>query len=119
MENYYIPRGDAFNLPLTFTDNTDEDNPVPFDLTGYTVFMTVKYLWDESDNDDNAVIKKETSSHDDAANGITSFDLSATDTNQKIGEYKADIQIVGSTGTIDSTEEFRVHITNDVTKRTS
>lgn len=118
MEKICIPRGDAFNLPLTFTDETDTDNPVPFSLVGYTVFFTVKYKWDTSNNDDAALISKKTSSHDDAVNGETSFDLSETDTNLKTGEYKADIQIVKA-GIIESSDQFIVQIDEDVTKITS
>lgn len=119
MERFYVTRGDAFNLPITFTDNTDSENPIAFDLTGCTVFFTVKYLWDKSVNDDNAIISKSKSVHDDAVNGQTSFYLTSDDTDHECGTYKADMQLIDGSGNINSTEQFEFCIVEDVTKSTS
>lgn len=119
MQKIYIKRGDKATIPFEFTDYTDEDNPVPFSLTGYTVMFTVKYLWDNTANDDNAVIKKDQSVHSDAEGGITSIVLGKTETDVDVGEYKADIQIVDSSGNPSSSDDFKVIISNDITKRTS
>lgn len=108
-----IIKGDTSNITVTFTD----ENSTAIDLTGSTVFFTVKKAL--SDSDDNALIKKDITSHTDAVNGITEIILTPTDTSINSGSYKADLQIKNATGDIMSTEVGTVTVTQDVTIRTS
>jgi len=66
---------------------------VVYDLTGKTIFFTVKYLNDNADNDDDALIKKDITDHTTPESGISSLELSAIETNIPIGGYKYDMRI--------------------------
>jgi hypothetical protein len=86
--NFSIIRGDDKFYILTFTDDDTGD---PIDITGWTVKFTVKE--DLDDTDANAIIKKEVTSHFDAANGKTKVQLTHDDTDQAIRNYYYDIQV--------------------------
>jgi hypothetical protein len=68
----------------------DEDESL-VDITGDTVFFTVKNL--PSDTDESAVLKKTITSLTDALNGMTEIVLSATDTESLLGNYIFDVKI--------------------------
>jgi len=59
---------------LTFSKNSRAE-----DITGWTIYYTVKEKKEDSDND--AKIKKDITSHEDPTNGITLIELSTSDTN--------------------------------------
>jgi len=107
-----VKRGDSKTYTLTFKD---EDGNL-IDITGYTVFFTVKEKID--DNDDHAKIKKTITSHTDPTNGETQIQLSSSDTNL-IGNYLFDIQIKNTTNEIITIMEGLITFTKDVTQRTS
>lgn len=86
-------------------------------ITGYTIFFTVKENLDDSDSD--AKISKTVSSHTDPTNGATQITLSATDTNIDEGTYYYDFQMKTSGGTIQSTKRGILSVVQDVTVRTS
>ena len=111
--NLTIKRGDSKTYTLKFAD---EDNS-PIDITGWTVFFTMKANIDDVDND--AKIKKDITTHTDPTNGETEISLSATDTAQDIGSYVFDIQIKKSTGEIKTILEGIINVGKDVTQRTS
>ncbi len=80
-------RGDTFPITLTFTD----DAGTAVDITGYTVYFTMKRS--EEDADSAAVLAKTITTLTDPTNGITSFTLSAAEMKVLRGVYYYDIQI--------------------------
>ena len=101
--------GDSRTLNLDFA----------FDITGYTVFFTVKSKTDTATDDSSALIQKTVSSHTDAVNGQTSIDLTETDTRIDPGKYVYDIQAKDADGNISSTVAQDIEFVADITKRTS
>lgn len=105
-------RGDDTTLTITFTDETG----TAIDLTGKTVYFTVKKDSDLSKSDDtSAIIKKTITAHSDPILGKTVVTLSNTDTNQAIGFYWWDLQILSS-GKKASSLKGQLEIIQDVTK---
>ena len=72
--NLIINKKTTVNYELQFTDDG-----IVQDITGWTVYFTVKS--NISDLDANAVIAKVITTHSDATNGKTLIELSVTDTN--------------------------------------
>jgi hypothetical protein len=108
-----IFRGD--DLDITVQINDADGNGI--DLTGSTLFFTVKS--DLTDSDDNAAISKDITSHTDAVNGTTEINLSPTDTNISPGGYHYDLQLVDSSGTVITYGKGGFIVQADVTRRTS
>lgn len=110
-----IYRGDTETLNLNFTD----EDSATIDITDWVVFFTVKLKGDTAINDDNAILKKDVTVHDDPLNGKTSIDLTKVDTDIKIGSYEYDIQTKDSNGDITTivVDTFEIH--KDITKRTA
>jgi len=106
-------RGDDKTWNLNFTDA--DGNAI--DLTGSTIFFTVKS--NKTDQDSDAVISKDQSSHVDAVNGQTQIVLTNSDTNIKIGNYYYDFQLVDSTGLVTTVLSGIFKIKQDITVRTS
>jgi len=115
MADLELKRGDDRTIQLTYKDS--DGNAI--DITGYTVFFTVKSAIDNDTTDANAIISKTITSHSDPTNGITNIALTASDTNVTPGIYTADIQIKTGGGSISSSDRFSVSITGDVTRRTT
>ena len=109
-----LRRGDSATYRLQFNDGTN-----PIDITGYTVFFTVKRRNDYTSNDDLALIQKTVTSHTDAANGISDVVLSPVDTAIEVSIYKYDFQFKTPTGDISTVEIGEYEILDDVTKRTT
>jgi len=113
METLEIKRGDSEVLSLVFTD----ENGDAYNLTGGTVFFTIKYVFDIADNDDDALLQKSQSVHTNAAGGLTEITLTAANTRAlAVGQYKGDYQFVGSDNSVKSTETIKVKVLDDVTK---
>jgi hypothetical protein len=108
-----IKRGDTKTYTLTFK----KDDGTLIDITGYTIFFTVKTKIDDVDND--AVIKKTITTHSNPTQGETKIELSSTDTNQEAKSYVFDIQIKTNLTEIITILEGMITITKDVTQRTS
>ena len=70
----------------------DGDN-IAINLTGATVYVTVKTATDTSTDDSTALITKEITSHTDAVNGLTQFTFTKENTNLSTGTYLIDIKI--------------------------
>lgn len=89
------------------------------DLTGKTVFFTVKpILGDDDPADSEAVISKEITSHDNPTAGHTIIALSKDDTDITPGEYYYDIQIADGDA-ITSIPVRKLKVFADVTRRTT
>lgn len=104
-------RGDNYPLQIQVLKSDGE----PENLTGATVFFTVKRNF--QDPDSAALIKVETSVHTDPENGLTEFDLSTSNMDIE-GTFNYDVKIVLS-GQITSVEADKIIFTPHVTIRTS
>jgi hypothetical protein len=98
---------------------TSKSTGAAYDLTGKTVFFTMKLLSDDTANDDAAFIKKTITSHTNPTGGITTLALTTTDTNQTVGRYKCDIRIYSAGGVQLNSTKFFAAVEDIVTKRTS
>lgn len=108
-----VIKRDDIGFELTFTDV--DGNPI--DLTGATVFFTVKK--NKLDIDDDAVISKEITSFDAPTTGVALLELTAAETNISPRSYFFDVQLKNSDGKISSIQAGRFIISQDVTIRTS
>jgi hypothetical protein len=105
-------RGDSGRLDVTVTDASG--NPYP--LTGATLFLTVKSAL--TDADSAAVIRKEVAAHDNAAQGISHFDLATTD-NATAGTRYYDVQLKTSDNKVYTLFGGLWKVLADVTTRTA
>lgn len=113
MQTLQIVRGDDVTLTVTLK-NLDGD---PLNLTDGIVFFTVKHKL--SDDDAHALIKSETSSHTNAAAGITTITLTAAQTAITPGVYYYDLQVKDAELRIQSTLSGKIMVSQDVTLRTA
>ena len=109
-----INRGDAPDIPVEITYESDGS---AYNLTGKTVFFTVKNIGDTAANDDAALITKDIISHSAPTLGQTTISLTADNTNLAPGVYKYDIQIEGSDNKPISINQDKFIVNDDVTKR--
>ena len=103
----FIIRGDTYSIGLRLSG---------LDLTGTTVFFTVKPELTDDAGDTTAVISVEVTDHDDPTNGHTIIPLSASDTEVDPGEYYYDIQVKDG-DTITSIPARKCKVYADVTRR--
>lgn len=107
MDTIIIKQNSAENYPLIREDielrvKNDIDivlelidvNDNPIDLTGCKIILMVKEKL--SDSDVSAKLKKVVTSHTNALNGITTIELTDTDTNLTEGIYFYDITLITS-----------------------
>lgn len=113
MTTIEVIRGDDVSMSLTFRDNDGD----LIDITGYTVFFTVKDHLAKPDTE--ALIEKSTTSHTDPTNGQTTIELTSTDTDIDEGLYDYDFQLKTDTAKINSTPRGTFKVSRDVTIRTS
>jgi hypothetical protein len=105
-------RGDSGRLDVT----VKESDGTAYDLTGATLFLTVKNALTDADSD--AVIRKEVTSHDDAEEGESHFDLLTTD-NATAGTRFYDVQLKTSDSKIFTLFGGLWKVLADVTARTA
>ncbi|RLC49287.1 MAG: hypothetical protein DRH57_00260 [Candidatus Cloacimonadota bacterium] len=105
-------RGDTQIYELTITD----ENGNPVDITGATVWFTLKT--DKSLPDNEAVIQKVVTDHVDPANGKTKVVLTADETANLVPNtyYFYDFQIKFQNGDVFTLIADKVKILEDVTK---
>jgi hypothetical protein len=112
-------QGDDVSLDFTFKD---EDGSI-IDITGYTIFFTIKNqgtYQDDSDDSEALASVSGVGSGDEATSGqITITIPRATTELITEGEYVYDIQMKDTSGNIVSTNPGIVKVLADVTKRTS
>jgi hypothetical protein len=114
--NITIQRGVPIDITLSITDDTT--TPVSIlNLTGKTVFISVKDLSDNADNDNGAFITDKITVHSAPLLGQTEWSLTATDTLIPIGRYKADIRVYTAAGVYINTDIFNIEVVDIVTKR--
>lgn len=108
-----VYRGDDKYWNLNFTDSSGS----AIDLTGSTIFFTVKK--NRSDSDTNALIKKDVTSHLDAVNGKSRISLTNSDTAIDVGTYFFDIQLVDNASNVTTVVAGTFVVTQDITVRTA
>jgi len=113
MTELSVYRGDDKTWNLNFTDANGD----PIDLTGATVFFTIKV--NKTDKDSDAIISKDQSSHVDAVNGQTTISLTDSDTDVRVGNYHYDIQLVDSLGIVTTIVVGAFKVKQEVTTRIS
>lgn len=77
------------NINLSFTG---------VDLTGSTVYFTIKSAYDSDQADASAIIKKDITSHTNPTQGLTTITLLPADTSVAAGKYGYDIKLKKATG---------------------
>lgn len=105
-------RGDSGRLDVNVTDASGDG----YDLTGGTLFLTVKNAL--TDADAAAAIRKEVAAHDDAAGGESHFDLLTTD-NATAGTRYYDVQLKTSDNKVYTLFGGLWKVLSDVTTRTA
>jgi hypothetical protein len=89
-----IDRGQTYSATVTITEDGIAKN-----ISGYTLFFTVKKNTNDLDGDDvGAQIAKTITGHVTPASGITMISLTTSDTTMNPGTYIYDIKLKDSTG---------------------
>jgi C4-dicarboxylate transporter len=115
MADIEIIRGDTYNMPITFKN----DDGSVVNLTGTTIFFTVKPKGNSKSDDTDAVISKTITVHTDPTAGKSMLVLASSDTAIPNGEYAFDFQLKTLGGDIHSTAKGAFIVQNDITKRTT
>ena len=108
-----IKRGDTWSRTIYFED----EDGARIDITGWTIFLTVKE--NANDLDSAAKISKTITVLSNPTNGEAEIELTSTDTAQTIENYLFDIQVKTDDGEIYTVLEGVLTITQDITTRTS
>lgn len=106
-------RGDSWSRTLQFKNSGGS----PIDITGWTVFFTVKSS--PGSRDEDAVLQKTVTSHTNATGGLSAISCTAADTDNLQGDYYFDIQIKKSDGSIKTYLYGQIKFLEDTTRRTS
>lgn len=107
-----MPRGDTRTLSFTITENGSAKN-----ITGATIYFTVRNKLDDATSDSDAVLQKSQSSHSDAANGLSSITINPSDTNTLTPKsYVYDISLIESGGAVTSSDTGTFVLERDVTR---
>lgn len=107
-----VVRGDDHTIAVTFKD----ENGNPIDITGATVYFTIKRINDINDsNDTNAIVAKEVTSHTDASAGETEIVLTGSDLSVA-GLHKCDVQVKYADNTRNSIPSIYFEILPDITR---
>jgi len=109
----YVYKGDD----KTWTLNIKNSSGSAVDITGWTIFFTAKT--NKTDTDDNAIIKKEVSTHTNPTQGISSLTLTNSDTNVTAKTYWYDIQAVDGSNNVHTFGVGQFEVKQDVTTRVS
>lgn len=106
-----ITRNNDRSLKVTAKNKADGS---VHDITGWTIHFTVKKNADDKDSE--AIIRKEVTSHTNAAQGISHIVIDADDTKTKdVGFYVFDLLIVDSNGKRQSTQQGAFELLQEVT----
>lgn len=73
---------------------------LPFNITGYTFYFTIKDISDNVNNDNFALFTKTWTTHSDPTNGQTLLTATASEMDIPENTYKYDIQAKSATGEI-------------------
>jgi hypothetical protein len=108
-----IKRGDSWSRTLCFEYHPSH---ALIDITGWTIFFTVKTS--AEDPDSAAIISKIINTFSNPIGGEAELSLTPTDTNQEIRSYVFDLQVKTNNNEIYTVLEGLLTITQDVTQNT-
>jgi hypothetical protein len=106
-------RGDDLGINLEFKDTDD----VPIDITGWTIFLTLKRSRDQVDAD--AIVEMNVTNIPSPELGVVLITVPNTVTINFSGSYWYDIQIKKTDGTIQTITNGNIFFERDVTRRTT
>ncbi len=111
MMNISIKRNNDRSLRVVATNKSDGS---VHDITGWSIYLTVKKS--VHDSDDDAIISKVVTTHTNPTGGISNIVIDADDTkNQPVGTYHFDLLIVDENGKRHSTQTGTFSIEQEVT----
>jgi len=82
----YVKRGDSLKREISIKDGGE-----PVDITNWTIYFTVKK--NKTDSDDDAVIKKDITTHTDPVNGKSYLLVLPSEMDNLVGTYYYDVQV--------------------------
>lgn len=88
-------QGDTFGRTINVSDDSGS-----VDISGWTFYVTVKDSYD--DDDTNAALSDDITSHDAPSNGVSSFAFPPADTEDLSGSYYYDIKYDDGSGDIET-----------------
>jgi len=109
-----LHKGNPYSKSVEIKDSDGK----ALDLTGRTIFCSIKSLRDDADTDADALITKEVTSHSEPTKGLSVITFSAADTDIEPGLYVADIKVYGE-GFNANTDPFYIEIIRPKTERTT
>jgi len=104
--------GDTFTRDINFRDDSED----PIDITGWTIYVTVKR--DLDDDDDDAVLSDDVTSHDNATNGETSFSFTASETEGLDTIYYFEVKYEDNSGEVNTMLQRRIEFNPAVRQQT-
>jgi len=115
--NYEVYRGDTFAEQLVFTETDANGVVTPTDITGWTIFFTIKK--NKSDTDANATIKVTLADSDlpSPELGIATVVVTAAQLDALIGMYYYDFQMKTVDGKVYTILEGTITFIADITRR--
>jgi hypothetical protein len=108
-----IVRGDDWTYNLAFYSDTAHTATI--NITGWTVFFTVKQH--KTDTDAQASLSKTITTHVTPTTGKSKITLTNIDTNLLNGNYYFDIQVKKSDGIVQTVTIGEIEFTTDITRR--
>jgi len=108
-KNLMVPRKTSRGYELIFSKNG-----MAIDITDWTIYFTAKKRMEDADND--AVIKKDITSHSDPTNGKSLIQLTTDDTDLQ-GSYFFDIKYKDDIGNAGILVDGRILFKETVTSR--
>ena len=115
MAKWTIKQRNDVSRDLNFTDK--DGNPI--DLTGATVYFTVKSAYDTDNTDSTALIQKNITSHTNPTAGQTVLNLSETDTDVAAGKYLFDFKLKTAIGAETNYDPETFIVQEVITRRSS
>lgn len=106
-------RGDDLAIQLNFADTAG----VAINMTGWTIFFTIKHS--KSDSDAIAVLKYDMTNIPDPTLGVMTIDIAHTLTDHLTGAYWYDIQLKKADDTIQTITNGSITFLTDTTIRTT
>ena len=109
-----IIKGNSKNYRFYFQTTSGD----PIDITGYTVFFTVKKNVNQTD--DQAVISKTITDHSNPTGGVTIVPITTSDSDITPGVYLYDIGYINAAGTSKKTSDpEKFEVIGNITRRNS
>lgn len=114
MTKLTIKRGTTYGFTVNYERNGDPD------ITGATIYFTMKSVeYDSDDDDSDAVISKTITIHTNPTEGTSSFELTPEDTYIDPTSYYFDIRIKDADDKVYPIDEGRIKIDGSPTNRAS